>query len=163
MSLTHPLSEIAEQLEKAFFAIENLQLPGRSFPPQREDRVAHTWYPGVEILESRDNYTVIVDLAGINPDDVEIGVAEDLLVLRSREFQEPHEEMNRFEFEEEVDEANPKPEDYDFYGEFETEIPLPANVITDAVEADFTEGVLEIQLPKQEEARQKRFDQARME
>ena len=147
MSVVQPLQEIGEQIEKAFYAIENMQLP-QEFPLIRDASMTHTWFPQVEIEEVNGNYLVRAALSGLDPDEVDVEIDNNLLVLKTRALSEYLGEQTLVEFEESVDETNPSEETLEEYGECVYQIPLPANVDANGAVAEFVEDTLEIQLPQ---------------
>jgi HSP20 family protein len=94
------------------------------------------WRPDADVYETPDAVVVIVELAGIDEDDVEVIVFEDALVvegirhLRSDEASRYHAASIR-------------------QGPFRLEVALPVTVVSDAVKAaTYERGMLRIQLRK---------------
>lgn len=99
--------------------------------------------PAVDVRESDGEIVVKADLPGVSKDDIQVELRDTDLVIKGERKKE-----------EEV-----KEEDYyrceRSYGSFSRVIGLPADVKTDGATATFKDGVLEIRLPKTEEARRK--------
>ena len=99
--------------------------------------------PAMDVYEAEDNVVVEATLAGINPDDVDIKVHDDVLTLEGKR-----------ETASEIDEKN-------YYrkevrsGSFNRSVILPASVQADKAKASFDNGLLKITLPKQAKARAK--------
>lgn len=146
MSVVQPLQEMGEQIEKAFYAIENIQVL-QQFPDIRDASLKHTWFPQVGIEEINGSYIVRVALTALDPDEVDVEIDNSLLILKTRSLTEYVGEQTLVEFEESVDEANISEETLEDYGECVYKIPLPANVDASGAIADFVEDTLEIQLP----------------
>jgi len=95
-----------------------------------------TWTPPAEVYETRDKYVIRMELAGIKGDDVTVQQANNVLVVRgARRFRRESEEA-RYHSSERV------------YGAFERIFPLPPQAQADAIKTDFSDGMLEIVLPK---------------
>jgi HSP20 family molecular chaperone IbpA len=94
------------------------------------------WRPDADTYETTTAVGVVVDLAGVGEDDFEVQLFEDALVIEGRR-------------------ALPACEDGAVYhaasirqGAFRLEVPLPASVDADRVEARYERGLLRITLPK---------------
>ncbi len=105
----------------------------------RDIQVSPTAYvPRVDISEDTNNIYVHAELPGMTKDDVKVTVSEGVLTLRGeKKHEEKKEEKNYFRIERR-------------YGEFARQFTLPDNVSEADVAANFTNGVLEITLPKKE-------------
>ncbi len=94
-----------------------------------------TWTPAIDISERKGNLVVHAELAGVRPEDVQLEVANDTLVLSGRrERSEEHEEGGVHRRER-------------VYGSFYRAIPLPEGADPDKARAQFNQGVLEITIP----------------
>jgi HSP20 family protein len=94
------------------------------------------WAPDSDTYETARTIEVVVDLAGVDEDDFEVHLFEDaLLVDGHRRLPAPHEEA--------VYHAAAIRQ-----GPFRVEIPLPAAVDAERVEARYDRGLLRITLPK---------------
>lgn len=92
--------------------------------------------PSVDVFE-RDNQIIIqAEIPGIDPDNIEIGVSEEMVNIRGR--LEKSEEIN----EEHYHRVERK------FGTFNRTINLPTRVDHKKAQADTTNGVLEIIVPK---------------
>jgi HSP20 family protein len=86
-----------------------------------------------------------LELAGIEPEDVEVSVEDSTLTVSgSRELSSEVKEENVHRLERR-------------YGSFTRAITLPTTADTDKVEASFDKGVLTIQVPKVERAKAKKI------
>jgi len=94
------------------------------------------WAPDSDTYETARTIEVVVDLAGVDEDDFEVHLfADALLVEGHRRLPAPHEEA--------VYHAAAIRQ-----GPFRVEIPLPAPVDSERVEARYDRGLLRITLPK---------------
>src|SRR6266487_6937578 len=103
------------------------------------------WAPALDISERKDAYLVTVELPGVKPDDLQITLEDSLLTIQGeRHFAHVSSEQQYHRVERR-------------YGAFRRSITLPAHVMADMVEASFEDGVLQIVVPKAEEAKPKRI------
>jgi HSP20 family protein len=101
--------------------------------------------PLLDIEEVEKEYTIKADLPGVAPQDVDISVAENTLILRGhaesvREEKKDYHRIERFE------------------GQFYREIALPQGIDTDQIDASSEHGVLTIRLPKKAETHPKKIN-----
>jgi len=105
------------------------------------------WAPSVDMYETDDEIVVKADVPGMSKEDLEVTVTEEAITI-----------SGETQAEEEV-----KGENYmrreRRYGKFTRRLPLPAAVHLDEAKAKFTDGILEVRVPKEakpeEEAGQK--------
>ena len=109
------------------------------YTPARPSR-AETWVPPVDIYETRDGFVIQVELPGVKKEDVGLELKENSLVLKGER-----------RLERDVKEGAHRTERV--YGAFQRSFNLPTNINTSGVKASFKDGVLEIVLPKAEEAK----------
>jgi HSP20 family protein len=111
---------------------------------RREDEsVTGNWMPSVDVKETKDALQIFTELAGIDPKDVEVTVENGVLTLKgSRNFEKAVEGESYHR----VERA---------YGSFERSFTLPTNVDPDRIQATYKHGVLQLALPKREEAKPK--------
>jgi len=104
------------------------------------------WSPALDVSETDDAVLVHAEIPGIDPKELDIAVVGDPLTIRG----------------EKKDEAEQKGRNYHRverrYGSFTRSLRLPAAVEADKVTAKAHAGVLEIRLPKKEEAKAKRIE-----
>jgi len=114
---------------------------GRRIGP--EDRPAGQWSPPVDILESDDRIVLRADLPGVEQDDIELRVEDNILVLRGQRKPPADvrpEDMHRSE----------RP-----HGSFVRAFSLPQNIDHSAIRATQKSGVLEVVMPKKQESKAK--------
>jgi len=108
---------------------------------KRFPMLAKEWVPAIEMYDKGDRYVVKAELPGMKEDDVEVSVSDDILTVKG----------------EKKSESEVKEEDYYFsergYGSFLRSISLPFNVDAKKIEANFEDGVLEVNLPKMPEVK----------
>jgi HSP20 family protein len=104
-----------------------------------------SWAPAVDLYESDQALTLKAELPGFSPDDVHVEIHDNVLTIkgaRKRESDVKDEQYHR------VERA---------YGAFQRSFRLPVLVDANKVKASFKAGVLELTLPKAEEAKPKRI------
>ena len=113
---------------------------------QGNDRAMTTaWAPALDISERKDAFLVTVELPGLKPEDLDITMEDGLLTIKGeRQFTSESSEQQFHRVERR-------------YGAFRRSITLPAQVQADHIEATFDNGVLQIVVPKAEEAKPKRI------
>jgi HSP20 family protein len=103
------------------------------------------WAPPVDILDTAEAFVIKAELPGLRPEDVEVELDEDVLSIRGeRRFEEDVEEGRYHRIER-------------AYGAFARTLHLPQGVRQDDISATFTDGVLEVRVPKAEEVRPRRI------
>jgi HSP20 family protein len=104
------------------------------------------WSPPLDLSETGDAVLVHVELPGVDPKEVEISVTGDVLTIRGEKKDETAEKGRHYHRVERR------------YGSFTRSLTLPAAVDADGVEAKIRSGILELRLPKKEEARARRVE-----
>jgi HSP20 family protein len=103
------------------------------------------WAPALDISERKDAYLVTVELPGLKPEDLDITLEDGLLTIQGeRQFTAESSEQQFHRVERR-------------YGAFRRSITLPAHVTAEGIQASFEDGVLQILVPKAEEAKPKRI------
>lgn len=104
--------------------------------------------PAADVMENSDAIRVTVELPGMTVEDIEVNLENNLLTI-SGEKQEERAESDR-NTRWHVSERR--------YGRFTRSFVLPREVDHDAIEARFENGVLDLRIPKREEARPHRIE-----
>jgi HSP20 family protein len=112
---------------------------------QQANARASAWVPALDISERKDAYLVTVELPGLKPEDLDITMEDGLLTIQGeRQFTSESSEQQFHRVERR-------------YGAFRRSITLPAHVMAEGIQASFEDGVLQILVPKAEEAKPKRI------
>lgn len=110
-----------------------------------EDSNLTAWAPAVDIFESEHALVVKADLPDIDPKDLDIRVENNILTMRGeRKFDNKLNEQNYLR----VERA---------YGAFARSFSLANTVNSEAIKADYHNGVLTLTVPKREEAKPKQI------
>lgn len=131
----HNAATLHEQLNRVF---------GEGFNRQ-EDSNLTTWAPAVDILETEHELVVKADLPDVDPKDLDIRVENNILTIRGeRKFEKQENDGNYLRIER-------------AYGSFARSFSLANTVNSEAIEADYQNGVLTLVIPKREEAKPKQI------
>ena len=101
-----------------------------------------TWRPRIDVREAEEEILVTADLPGVEPDDVELSVRDDLLTLEGRREETRADEAAGWHRRERVS------------GGFARTIRLPFEIDVERVRAESANGVLRIHVAKPETARE---------
>ena len=104
-----------------------------------------TWLPAVDVWETEAELVLSFDLPGIPEGDIAVELDDDVLTVsgrRERTVEHSSERFYRFERRS---------------GTFSRSVTLPAGVSEEDIRADYTNGVLEIRVPKPEEQKPRRI------
>jgi HSP20 family protein len=130
--------------ELSAFRKEMDRLWNRAFGETALGRVSETeWRPSADIAETPESITVIAELPGLEPKDIEVTLSGDLLTIKGEKKKEEKKQHEKYYYAERL------------HGMFERSFRLPVGVKMDKVEAKFDKGVLTITLPKTEDAKTK--------
>lgn len=97
------------------------------------------WNPAVELREAPESYVLRVELPGVNLDDVDITVQNDVLTLEGKRESAERGENEKSHFAEFS------------YGQFRRSFTFPAPIPADGVTAESENGILTITLAKAKE------------
>ncbi len=131
------MSALQERMNRLFSDVR-AQAPVRG-----EEIVQGAWIPAVDIFETNEAIVLKAELPGITAQDISVEVKDNTLTLKGEK-----------KFEKEVKEENYHRVERS-YGSFQRAFTLPGTIHPEKVKAKFKDGILEITLPKVEEAKPK--------
>ena len=132
----HGLSGLQEQVNRLFES---------SFPGRSDNSALTTWAPAVDIYETEDELVVKADLPDVSEKDLDVRIENNTLTIRGeRKFEKKVEEENYLRVER-------------TYGSFSRSFSLPNTVNSEAIKAEYKNGVLTIELPKRAESKPKQI------
>ncbi len=99
----------------------------------------------LDVAETEEEFLVRASLPGINPDDLDISLAENVLTIKGEVKADEDIKEEQYHIRERR------------YGSFARSVSLPAPVDADAVEATYENGILTLRLPKAAEARPRKI------
>jgi HSP20 family protein len=110
-----------------------------------QDQNLTTWSPAVDIHENEHELIVKADVPGVKPEELDIRVENNILTIRGeRKFAKKTDEKNYLRVER-------------THGSFARSFSLANTVNTEAIKADYQDGVLTLVVPKREEAKPKQI------
>jgi HSP20 family protein len=115
------------------------------FSRTSQDQNLTTWAPAVDIFEGEHELVVKADLPDIKPEELDIRVENNILSIRGeRKFEKKADEKSYLRVERS-------------YGSFARSFSLANTVNTEAIKANYQDGVLTLRIPKREEAKPKQI------
>ncbi len=100
------------------------------------NRELRGWYPPVDFYENDDAFILEADLPGVEPRNVQVEIVDAELILRGRRAVRLSSADGRFHTMERLT------------GEFVRRLELPQSVSKEAIEVEFSDGVLHVIIPK---------------
>lgn len=114
-----------------------------SLPNRGDNSALTTWAPVVDIYETESELVLKADLPDINEKDLDVRVENNMLSIRGeRKFEQQVKEDNYLRIERR-------------YGSFSRSFGLPNTLNTEAIKAEYKNGVLTVELPKRAESKPK--------
>ena len=93
---------------------------------------ASAWVPTIDILARGDDLVIRIELAGVEPEDVDLGFGHGMLTVSGTRRPGPSDDSAEFLVRER------------FYGAFRRAITLPEGTDADQISAEFDDGLVEI-------------------
>ncbi len=119
------------------------QLFDSASPSHAENSALTSWAPFVDIHETENELVLKADIPGVEEKDIDIRVENNTLTVRGeRNFSSEVKEDNYLRIERN-------------YGSFSRSFGLPNTVNTEAIKADYKNGVLTVEMPKRAESKPK--------
>jgi HSP20 family protein len=107
------------------------------------NRMLEAWSPDSDITENKNEYTVKIDLPGMEKDDIKVNYQDGRITITGERKKEEKEEGRDFIRKER------------FQGSFYRSFTLPEAVKEEEIKASFNNGVLIVVIPKSEVAKSK--------
>ena len=104
------------------------------------------WTPSVDIYENKDQIVLEAELPGMNREDFELTIENNVLTLRGERRFEKQDDTDNYH---RVERA---------YGSFTRSFTLPQTVSAENATADYKNGVLRVVLQKREEVKARRIE-----
>ena len=109
------------------------------------------WNPSVDIYENKDQIVLEAELPGMNRDEFDLTVENNVITLRGERHFEKKDDSDNYH---RVERS---------YGSFTRSFTLPQTVSADGATAEYRNGVLRVTLPKREETKARRIEVAGVE
>lgn len=120
---------------------------GRSEDDDGSRIVTSQWAPAVDIREESDRFVILADIPGVQPADIEITMDRGVLSIKGERKPEERTENHR---------GHARVER--IYGTFYRRFSLPDSADPERIKASGNHGVLEVVIPKREQAQPKRIE-----
>jgi HSP20 family protein len=105
-----------------------------------------SWLPAVDVFDKKDAVVLKAELAGMDPDDIEIEVEDNVLTIKGeRKFEEEVEDERYYRVERR-------------FGSFQRSLALPQGVKANEIQAGYDDGILTVTVPKAEEEKPQRIE-----
>jgi HSP20 family protein len=103
------------------------------------------WVPAMDLVENDDHFLLRADLPGLTEGDVNIELHDgSLTIAGERKAEHTQQERGFYRLERQ-------------FGSFSRTLTLPEGIDGEAIKASFTNGVLEVRIPKPEERKPRRI------
>lgn len=139
----HPLTDLRAEMDRLFDSFSH-RFP--SFPMGRDllhwgafrdfDRGVGMAAPHVDVSETDTGYEVVAELPGMEQNDINVELKDDVLTLSGEKTEEREETKKSYHLTERR------------FGSFRRTFRLPSEIDQNKISADFKDGVLTIALPK---------------
>ena len=117
-----------------------------SFDRSRTQPSRSKWHPAVDVLESKDSYLIRAELPGMKKEDINVEVNDGTLVLSGERKSEKPAEGIEYRHVERI------------AAQFYRSFALPETVKQDGIDATYKDGILEIRVPKAEQAKPRQIE-----
>lgn len=110
------------------------------------ERELSRWSPKVDIVEKENSYVVRAEVPGVNKEDIDIDLKENNLIIKGEKKIEKKDEKDSYL---RVETS---------YGSFQRSFFIDEKIDRKAISARYKNGILEVTLPKKEEATPKKIE-----
>ena len=111
----------------------------------KTDSLSRNWTPAVDIKEDEKSFTLIADIPGVKPEDIEIQMENGVLSIKGERSTESKVEEEGYK---RVERS---------CGSFERRFNLPDTADAENISANSKHGVLEVTIPKQKKVQARRI------
>lgn len=132
--------------------LEGMTVPGRfaslfdeMFAPIKP-ATEFQFVPVVDVIEKENELLLTAELPGLQEQDVQLEVDNNILTLKGEKKQEREEKAERYHCWERT------------YGAFQRSFAIPGTVDPAKIKAEFKEGVLEVHMPKTAETKARKIE-----
>jgi HSP20 family protein len=131
-----PLTTLRDQLNRMF------DLPFSGQPTE----AFGDWSPALDASEDKDKYVVTVEVPGLKKEDIHVTVHDGVLTISG-------ERKSEKDVKEGIVHRTER-----FYGKFSRSVTLPSAVKADKVLASYKDGILNVEVPKADEAKPRNIE-----
>jgi len=138
------LISVEKEFSKLFDSFNNRF--GLKSSKEDEDFANAVWSPLTDIKEDENKYSLHLDLPGVKKEDVKITFNNGQIAISGDRNFEKEENNSKYH---RVERA---------FGKYYRAFSLPEKIMEDKIEAEFKDGILNISIPKAEEAKPKQIE-----
>ncbi|MFZ2455910.1 MAG: Hsp20/alpha crystallin family protein [Candidatus Altiarchaeia archaeon] len=136
------MQEEIDESSDAFFG-RGMRRPMLPAETEKRDTYLAPREPLMDLVDEKDQYKVIIEVPGINKEDIDISVTEDSVTVKTETKTGQEKEEKGYYYQERR------------YESFQKSFSLPGEVLPDSASAEYKNGVLEIKMKKKQDARTK--------
>jgi len=114
-------------------------------PTTNHQQNSVNWGIPVDVREDQNSYRIEATMPGVSPENIDISINGNVLTVSAQTNSSQDKGDERYHIRERR------------FGRFSRTITLPQDINSDAVQADYENGVLTLQVPKSEEAKPRRI------
>lgn len=108
--------------------------------PEKEELLGgERWLPAADVIEKKDKFLITLELPGVNMNDIDVSVADGMLIIRGQK--QPEEEIEQGDYF--LSERH--------FGRFFRAVELPPGTDSNGIQATFDNGVLALEAIKSPE------------
>jgi len=141
----NPVREAANLMNEFDRMLEYPLLRSRWGIPLQTNENVGSWGLALDVAEQGENFTVKASIPGINPDDLNVTLEDNVLTIQGETRDDQTIEESSYHIRERR------------YGSFSRSVRFPVPVEGDKVEAQYDSGVLTLTIPKAEAVKPKRI------
>lgn len=101
------------------------------------------WEPDVDIFETKDDFVISAELPGLKKEDLSLSLEDHTLTLKGEKKRETEEEKENYDIREKR------------FGKFSRSFVLPDSIRPERTKTSFKDGLLRVNIPKSEIAKEK--------
>lgn len=142
----NPMREAADLFNEFDRVFDLPAYRARMGMPLRTNDVVGSWSLALDVAEKGDVFTIKASLPGINPEDLNVSLEDNVLTVQGELKEDETIEEETYHIRERR------------YGSFSRSLRFPVPVNTNEIEASYENGVLTLTVPKSEEVKPKRIE-----
>lgn len=131
---------------KEFNGVANRLNQMFDFPRQQAEDSLGSWNPAVDVVDQGGEIVIHAELPGCKKEDIEVGVENNILTIRGKREKKEETKQDGYYRTEMA------------YGSFSRSFSLPTTVAVDKIAAKYKDGILNLTLPKADEAKPRQIE-----
>ncbi len=142
----NPMREASELFNEFDRVFESPLYRSRWGMPMRTNDVVGSWSLALDVAEKGDVFTIKASLPGINPEDLNVTLEDNVLTVQGELKEDETIEEETYHIRERR------------FGSFSRSLRFPVPVNANEIQAEYENGVLTLTVPKAEEVKPKRIE-----